>query len=105
MAHKLPAAEALLASAVVPAKEFARALKALPRPGRDGRERQAGVLLTSPEVLISSGETIFAARPVEGRFPDYAGVLPKTPAPVAFRVNSQLLIDLLKAAAVACPVK
>jgi hypothetical protein len=57
------------------------------------------VLLSSPEVLISAGDTIFAARPVEGRFPDYASVLPKAPAPVAFKVSPLLLIDLLKAAA------
>src|SRR5262249_13215104 len=92
-------AESLLPSAIVPAREFAQALKAVPRPGRNGEVRQAGILLASPEVILTGGESVFRAVPVEGRFPDANAILPKRPAPVSFKVNPDLLCLLLKAAA------
>ena len=36
--------------------------------------------------------------PIEGRFPDAEYVLPKTPAPVSFRIDADLFCVLLKAA-------
>src|SRR5262249_2018823 len=98
-AGKLPPVESLVPSAIVPVKDFAAALKAVPKPRRNDQARQAGILLSSPEVILTAGESVFRASPVEGRFPDANAILPKRPAPVSFKVNPELFCLLLKAAA------
>src|SRR5262249_31404046 len=81
--------------ALVPAKEFAEQV-------RDAKKLRAGSLV----VVLGTDVTSFVTpdgsqrvRNVEGRYPDFDTVLPRTKPKVAFRANATLMAELLQVAA------
>jgi hypothetical protein len=91
-AASLPEPDALALEALLPRRGFLEAIR-----GLKGEARLA-VRLAKPEVLMASGDSLTRLDCLDGRFPDVDGVLPKSPAPVSFRVDAGLLVRLLKAA-------
>ena len=48
-------------------------------------------------ITLAKGEQSLRTQAVEGRYPDYHAILPKTPSRVSFKVGLDLLLGLLKA--------
>src|SRR5262249_47411153 len=48
-------------------------------------------------ITLAKGEQSLRTQAVEGRYPDYHSILPKTPSRVSFKVGVDLLLGLLKA--------
>jgi hypothetical protein len=46
---------------------------------------------------LAKGEQSLRTQAVEGRYPDYHAILPKTPSRIGFKVGVDLLLGLLKA--------
>jgi DNA polymerase III sliding clamp (beta) subunit (PCNA family) len=64
-----------------------------------GKQRPVGLAAEGPTFTLAVGDQSLTGSAPEGRFPDFDVVLPRTPAPIAFTVDLQLLIGLLQAAA------
>jgi hypothetical protein len=99
-AQALPRPESLALEALLPAASLRKAFKALPKGDRGGG-RRLGVLLANPQSLLVVGDGVLPQPTADARFPDFGSVLPARPALVSFRVNPDLLVDLLKVAAAA----
>ena len=82
--------------ALVPAKEFATALKA-------GKGASSYAVLGSEFTTLAVGATVHRLANGDGRFPAIDQVLPKEPPAVVFRVNARLLAELLTVAAAFSP--
>src|ERR1700730_13325057 len=48
-------------------------------------------------ITMAKGEHSLRTQAVEGRYPDYHSILPKSPSRVGFKVGVDLLLGLLKA--------
>jgi hypothetical protein len=68
-----------------------------------GRQRPVGLAADDSKFTLAVGDQAVAGACAGGRFPDFAAVLPKRPAPFGFRVNPELLAGLLLAAAALDP--
>lgn len=82
--------------ALVPAKEFAAALK------KSGKGTSYAVL-GSEFTTLAVGTTVHRLANGDGRFPNIDSVLPKDPPAVVFKVNARLLAELLTVAAAFSP--
>jgi hypothetical protein len=82
-----------LASVLVPVAEW----KAAFRMG--GKQWPVALSAQGSSFHLAVGEQSVTGSAPEGRFPDFASVLPKRPAPFAFCVDPLLMIGLLQAAA------
>lgn len=100
-ASMLPVLDPAGVQGIVPADHFLRAIKAVPKPTYQYEPRLI-VSLGQDEVILATHETVIRTPYLQGRYPDFEAVLPKKPAPVCFKVNPHLLIELLKAAAACC---
>ncbi len=58
--------------------------------------------LCTNEVIMATGDTLVRVPLGTGKYPDVNAVMPKDEAPVSFRIDPYLLIDLLKCAAQVC---
>jgi hypothetical protein len=48
-------------------------------------------------ITLAKGEQSLRTQAVEGRYPDYHSILPKSPSRISFKVGLDLLVGLLKA--------
>lgn len=89
--------EQLLAS-IVPADDFARAFKEIPTSGWGGRIPAVAVELLedSVELRPQGASSPIVSLPLEGRFPDIDGVIPKGFSPFKVTLGCDLLITLLQ---------
>jgi hypothetical protein len=69
-----------------------------------GKQRPVGLAAEGDKLTLAVGEQAVTGTAPGGRFPDFAGVLPRRPAPLSFRIDPLLLIGLLQAAAALDPV-
>jgi hypothetical protein len=82
--------------ALVPAKEFAAALKA-------GKGASSYAVLGSEFTTLAVGAAVHRLTNGDGRFPPIDQVLPKEPPAVVFKVNARMLAELLTVAATFSP--
>jgi hypothetical protein len=83
-------------SAVIPADDWANALKWK----WDWRGKTAPLSIALGKnglITMAKGEQALRTQSVEGRYPDYNSILPKAPSRVGFKVGVDLLLGLLKA--------
>jgi hypothetical protein len=79
------------ADVAIAAEDWKNALKMGPK-----KASHVGVVINPDVVTLACGEQVLKAKPVEGRFPDTAMVLPRTPPIVRFAVSPALLAELLQ---------
>jgi hypothetical protein len=89
------------ADVLVPVGSWREAFRA---KGKRGQPAPVGLEADGPQFRLFAGETVVTGSAPDGRFPDVSSVLPKRPAPVAFRIDPLLLAGLLQAAAALDPV-
>jgi DNA polymerase III sliding clamp (beta) subunit (PCNA family) len=69
-----------------------------------GKARSVGLAADDERFVLAVGEQAVTGAQLGDRFPDCSIVLPKKPAPFSFRIDPQMLIGLLQAAAALDPV-
>jgi hypothetical protein len=74
---------------LVPADDWSKAFRAVKKG------ENVGVALSAVEITLASGTQTLKAQPLEGRFPDVNGVLPKKPALWSVSFNPVLMAELL----------
>jgi hypothetical protein len=89
------------ADVLVPLDSWCGAFRA---KGKKGQALPVGLEADGPQFRLFAGEKVVTGSAPEGRFPDVGVVLPKRPAPVAFRIDPLLFAGLLQAAAALDPV-
>jgi DNA polymerase III sliding clamp (beta) subunit (PCNA family) len=82
-------------SAVIPAADWSSALKW--KWGGSDIAALSIALGKNGLITMAKGEQSLRTQAVEGRYPDYHGILPKSPSRVGFKVGVDLLLGLLKA--------
>jgi hypothetical protein len=83
-------------SAVIPADDWASALKW--KWAWRGKTAPLSIALGKNGLItMAKGEQSLRTQAVEGRYPDYHAILPKTPSRIGFKVGVDLLLGLLKA--------
>jgi DNA polymerase III sliding clamp (beta) subunit (PCNA family) len=75
--------------ALVPADDWSKAFKAVKKG------ENVGVALSAVEITLAAGTQTLKTHPLEGRFPDVNGVLPKKPALWSVSFNPVLMAELL----------
>jgi hypothetical protein len=83
-------------SALIPADDWASALKW--KWAWRGKTAPLSIALGKNGLItMAKGEQSLRTQTVEGRYPDYHAILPKTPSRIGFKVGVDLLLGLLKA--------
>jgi hypothetical protein len=79
-------------AALIPLEEWGQAFRL------GVKHRPVGLTLGEQDFLFAVETASFAGKPAEGRYPDFAPVLPQAAAVVSFRVNPDVLAGLLSLA-------
>jgi len=81
---------------IVPSRDWVDGFKMVPASRHNGPAIPLALVLRQDDVCMATLGAQRQCRLLEGRFPNFANVLPEKPAKVSFAVNPVLMIELLQ---------
>lgn len=96
-----------ISEGLIPADEFVKAFKMLPKKGTHHNDQNARLVvrMEKNQVIFVAGDTVSKSRYMEGRFPSIDGVLPKGNPFAVVQLLPEHTIDLMKAIKTLAPEK